>query len=720
MPYCYLAGRLLSRYSSILLRRPRGWVAVLLLLLGAHSAWAQAPAWVWHRLHVGGSNGSTNDVAVDAVGYVYTVGSFNGRLELGAHSLTGSGDGYLVKYDAQGNVVWSRAQTGAGYQNAGGVVTDARGFVYVRGIFSGATSIGGQVLTSVGGYDVYLAKYDPQGNLLWARSGGSTGDDVLDDLAVAPDGSVYITGKITAGATFGSVQLQCQGAEDAYLVKYSDTGQVQWGVRGGVALGKIQGQGVAVDQLGNVTLLGHYDRPFTFSGVAFPTASRGNAGALFLLQYSPSGTLLWSQYVAPGSSQFASGYDLTADSNNNLIILGQAASYGTIMFGPVPLTATNNGSVFVAKCSAAGVFQWVQSTGDNMYNNGHKLALDAANNVYITGSMYTYLAVGPYVLNTTGFDTFLAKYSAAGVAQWALSPRCSTGLDDGLGLAIDAGGNVYMSGSIYTNTSTPAVFGPYTFPAHVGYRGWLVRLGTACTPPAQPVISSTGPVCAGAPLTLSATGVPAGSAYLWSGPRGFTSTQPTVQVTADTTLSGTFTLSISSACPVTSAPLTVVVKPRPATPTISQNGATLSSSATTGNQWYLNGQPIGGATGSTYLPTATGSYTVVTTSGNGCASAPSAPAPVVLAARGAAPGTSLRVYPNPVPTGSRLHLALSGYHTGAEVRLLDGLGRVVARQQASAAARSTEQLNVAGLPAGLYVLQVRTAAGVDTRRVVLQ
>jgi hypothetical protein len=368
----------------------------------------------------------------------------------------------------------------------------------------------------------------------------------------------------------------------------------------------------------------------------------------------------------------------------------------------------------------AGVFQWVQSTGNNMYNLGYDVAVDAANNVYITGEMYNTIAFGTTVLSAPSFNAYVAKYNPAGIPQWGLTPNANMG-DRGEGVAVDAGGNVYFAG-VHTSTTAQVInFGPYTFPAYVGGRGWVARLGVACTPPAAPVISSNGAVCEGQPLTLSATGVPSGSTYLWTGPGGFSATSPTVSVTGAAALSGPYTLSIGSttACPVTSTALSVVVNPAPATPSVAYSNGTLSSSAATGNQWYLNGQPIAGATAGTFVPTVSGTYTVVATGANGCASPPSLPASLVLAARSAAPGTSMQVYPNPGPAGSVLQVQLFGYQHGVELRLLDGMGRPL-RQQAVAPASSRAQLDVAGLPAGLYILQALTSNGLDIQRVVLE
>ncbi|WP_210519242.1 T9SS type A sorting domain-containing protein [Hymenobacter terricola] len=166
--------------------------------------------------------------------------------------------------------------------------------------------------------------------------------------------------------------------------------------------------------------------------------------------------------------------------------------------------------------------------------------------------------------------------------------------------------------------------------------------------------------------------------------------------------------------------IVVRVLPPVATPTVTRNGNTLISSATTGNQWFRDGQAIAGATGQTFTPTLNGAYTVtVAAAGSaGCTSAPSAPL-AALATQHALPGTSLSVVPNPTPNG-RFSVILTGYSQPVELTVLDALGRTVAHASvATPNPQSTSHaLDLTSLSTGLYVLQVRTANSLETRRVV--
>ena len=181
------------------------------------------------------------------------------------------------------------------------------------------------------------------------------------------------------------------------------------------------------------------------------------------------------------------------------------------------------------------------------------------------------------------------------------------------------------------------------------------------------------------------------------------------------------TLGFSPGCGDTTSVLVRVVQ-QPAAPSITRTGNSLTSSVAAGNQWYLNGTAIAGATGQTYVPTTSGSYTVVTNIGTpplACSSPASASNTVVLGSRAAAPGTSLSLAPNPTPDG-RLNLTLTGYRQPVTLAVFDALGRAVLTQTVAAPdpAGTVRTLELGAAAPGVYVLRVLTAGGVDVRRIV--
>ncbi|HVT04339.1 MAG TPA: carboxypeptidase regulatory-like domain-containing protein, partial [Thermoanaerobaculia bacterium] len=150
--------------------------------------------------------------------------------------------------------------------------------------------------------------------------------------------------------------------------------------------------------------------------------------------------------------------------------------------------------------------------------------------------------------------------------------------------------------------------------------------------PATPTITPGGPTtfCAGFSVTLTSSSASGNQWFLNGSPIGGATNQAYIA-----TASGNYTVVVTvlGCSSAASAVTTVTVNPLPPTPTITPGGpttfctggsVTLTSSSASGNQWYLNGNPIGGATNQTYIATASGDYTVIVTDGNGCTSASSA------------------------------------------------------------------------------------------------
>jgi hypothetical protein len=192
-----------------------------------------------------------------------------------------------------------------------------------------------------------------------------------------------------------------------------------------------------------------------------------------------------------------------------------------------------------------------------------------------------------------------------------------------------------------------------------------------CVPLATPTITPGGPTtfCSGGSVTLNSSSATGNQWSLNGNPIGGATSQAYVA-----SASGNYTVVVTNSATgcssAASAAAAVTVNPIPATPTITPGGpttfcvggsVTLTSSSASGNQWYLNGNPIGGATNQAYLAAASGSYTVVVTSA-GCASAPSASTAVVV---NPAPATPIITAPASVQPGTTGNTASVPVHAGS-------------------------------------------------------
>ncbi|WP_210518525.1 T9SS type A sorting domain-containing protein [Hymenobacter terricola] len=192
-----------------------------------------------------------------------------------------------------------------------------------------------------------------------------------------------------------------------------------------------------------------------------------------------------------------------------------------------------------------------------------------------------------------------------------------------------------------------------------------------------------------------------------------------------TSTAGTYpvtnTVAASGGCAATVATATVTVSPLPAQPVLTFLNGVLSTGAVAGAsyQFYLNGSAIAGATGATFAVAQNGSYTVVVTGANGCASLPSAALAVVVTATHASQAAfELTAYPNPTLDG-RLTVAMSGAHPVTQLTVFNALGQQMLTATVPAAATSRE-LDLSGVATGIYMLRATTASGTVTQRIVRQ
>ncbi|MDB5235864.1 MAG: hypothetical protein JWR44_2857 [Hymenobacter sp.] len=392
---------------------------------------------------------------------------------------------------------------------------------------------------------------------------------------------------------------------------------------------------------------------------------------------------------------------------------GTYTSSGTGTFSPNASTLNATYTPSAADLTAGSVTLTLTTAGGS--------CAAATSQVVVT---FTTPAVATFSYGT-GTPTFCVSGTTNPAVALATGATAGT-FSSTTGLTINA-----TTGAITLLTSTP---GTYTVTNTVAANGGCgpVTATAQVTITAAPTATfsyANAAGCVGSTTATTPTVATGATAGTFSSTTGLTINATTGAITLATSTAGTYivtnTVAASNGCAAATATFTFTVNPRPATPTLTAayNGSTttLTSSSATGNQFYLGGTAITGATNQTYVvngtPAQLGSYTVTTTNANGCVSLPST-ALVVTTTKNGIAGASLRVYPNPTPTGE-VTLELTGYRLATQLTVLDPLGRLVTSELLPAAAGSaTRTLNLTGVATGVYLLRLSNADGVETRRLV--
>ena len=334
---------------------------------------------------------------------------------------------------------------------------DAAGNVYLAGYFTNTVALGSTTLTSLGRYDVFVAKFNPVSNqFVWAQRAGGISDDRVDALTVSGT-SIYIAGYF-AGPTagFGTTILtngSNPGYLDVFVAKLTDagsTGAFAWAQRAG-GTGSDQATALAVSGSSVYVAGTFYSSTANFGPAALTCAGRANIFVAKLTDTGITGSFTWVQQAG------GTGYDYAealAVSGTNVYLAGNLTS-SPANFGPTTLITAGATDVFVAKLTDAGstgAFAWAQRAGGTANDQVTALAASGSS-VYVAGSFNSSTAgFGPATLTNAGGSTstpkvFVAKLTDAvstGDFAWA-QQSVGTGNDQALAL-VASGTSVYVAG----------------------------------------------------------------------------------------------------------------------------------------------------------------------------------------------------------------------------------------------------------------------------------
>ncbi len=336
---------------------------------------------------------------------------------------------------------WPRTAGGVDRDAAGSVAVDGSGNVYVAGTFKGNSNWGLTEITGAGN-DIFLSKYNANGDLLWVVSAGSSDDEAASSVAVDASGNPYIAGSFRSTATFGSSSVISAGSDDIFIAKYNSSGVVQWVNRIG-GTGQDVGNSLTIDASGNILLAGYFNGTISFSGSSTSLTSYGQSDFL-VAKYNSSGALQWAN--KGGSTGYDFAFGVATDQSSNVFVTGEIKGAST--FGSVTTTYNAMADIAIVKYNSSGVVQFANGYGSAGDDQGYGIAVDASNQVYVVGAFSSSVTFGTSSLTSGGItDGFLIKITgAAGAVQWA-KKQGGFAQDAAGGVGIGTNGDIFVVGS---------------------------------------------------------------------------------------------------------------------------------------------------------------------------------------------------------------------------------------------------------------------------------
>ncbi|NUP10522.1 MAG: WD40 repeat domain-containing protein [Polyangiaceae bacterium] len=417
----------------------------------------------------GTGNGSIEGwvLDVDAMNAPVVGGLFSGTLSFGASDIVAdSQDGFVVRLDNNGNVAWTQPLSGSGDQEVTGVAVAPDGSVYVVGWFTGDAQFAGQSFEHDSGFDAFVAKLGDTGQLLWARALSTGDDEGFTGVDIAPDGRVLVIGSFAGSIDTGNGELTSLGDYDVVVAKLDQSNGAPVWIRafggpdenrgrdiaprsdGSIVIGGVTRQDLSFGNAGTLDedgsegafvavldsdgtpqfadLLGGSedqvawsvavgsDDGFALAGmlrgtVMFGTTSLPSGGGddAFVAVYGETFDRLWAKRFGDGGPQEAWG--VAFDPNGNVVVSGDNA--GGADFGGGNLQTAGDDDIFVAKFTADGTHLWSHHFGDSSSQVNRALRTGPDGQPWITGSFTGTLdfGTGTTFTNNNGRDLYLAE-----------------------------------------------------------------------------------------------------------------------------------------------------------------------------------------------------------------------------------------------------------------------------------------------------------------------
>ncbi len=429
-------------------------------------------------------------------------------------TIAGNQDAFIWKFSQLGVRKWATYYGGTGIETGEDCTLDASGNLYVCG-YTTSTDFPTQALggaynqpASGGGGDGFIVEFNAAGVRQWATYYGGDGSDQATGITTDASGKVYVCGVTGStnlplanpggGAYF---QTSANGSEDAFVLRFSPLGVLEWGTYFGGKNGLDEAYGITTSPT-SVYVTGYTQSAF------YPTLNPGGGayfqGALagdqdvFISRFTLAGVQTWSTYYGGDGTDY--GDEPVVDANGNLFVVGytNSANFPTVNPGGTayyqPALAGEH-DLFILKFSSSGSTLWATYYGGTSYEfleggAGKPITLDAQGRVYVTGmtqsSDFPVLNPGAgsyYQGANAGFrDAILGQFTNTGTMLWS-TYFGSNQLDFGTSVSISSHGCLFATGESVgagnLTTVNPGL-GAYYQPANAGFDdGYIAKF---CSP----------------------------------------------------------------------------------------------------------------------------------------------------------------------------------------------------------------------------------------------
>lgn len=388
----------------------------------------------WNTFLGGVGSDRSYSLVKDEDGNFYSMGVSNSSWGNPIRAYSGMDDVFVAKIDATGNLVWNTFLGDIYTERIGYQISvDESGNVYVIG--SGDSTWGTPVRAYLDLGDAFVAKLSPSGNLLWHTFlGGSTGYDAATGITVK-NGVVYVVGN--SNATWGNpINIYTTGNESYLASLDTQTGILNWHTFFGGSGEDIPFK-IYVSNSNHLYVSGYGNATW---GTPVQPHSPGNNNDGYVVKFNLLGSLLWNTFL--GANGLDIVYDIDEDSNGDLYLAGRSsATWGD----PLNIYAGGSIDAFVGKLNpTTGTLLWHSFVGGSGSDFVWSIEVDANDNINIAGSSDVSWG-SPIRIHAGDYEAFYAKINSVG-GLLANTFVGGIGADRGYGIVLGVNNDVYISG----------------------------------------------------------------------------------------------------------------------------------------------------------------------------------------------------------------------------------------------------------------------------------
>jgi hypothetical protein len=356
---------------------------------------------LWAKFAIDAYNGTGRALALDSQGNIYVGGDYSYQLNFGDTVLHGAHQTtpFLAKYSSTGNLLWAKnigVPGENGWPICGGLAIDDDDNVYMTGIFSGVLRLEGGITifdanpTYWGYYNIFLVKYDKNGNIKWGKGGGTANyDNYAVDLVSAPGNSILLAAAIGGNSAlkFGSIIETGLTSGGSVILEFTQSGEIKWS---SVVNGTITDIEVSNDD--HVLATGLFSNRIYFDG-GYSLYSEQPTN--FIVKYESDRSVGWSKRIDNGGA-YTWHPPYIAEHKGNIFL---SASYAAdFKVDGQEIDSGESGDAYVMKITDFGYLQWVK-----VISHGDYWERTRINSITVT-SKGTIAVTGEYTGDTLDLD----------------------------------------------------------------------------------------------------------------------------------------------------------------------------------------------------------------------------------------------------------------------------------------------------------------------------